>query len=278
MLFVYIPEFIDSRKEMDILSGGLYTSKIIKAGALIDDTKTMLANWDISQSVQNNLTRLSNQNIFGKATRSRIKDILGIFRQRYLMDPELIKGLLPLLDQPGLSDALNRILFFFAAQNDRLLHAAVIEFIAGKKSQGIEEITTQMVIDWIKQLVAQHKTTTLWSEKTILRCSQELLSTMRDFGVLEGASTKHIAPFYLPLEAFVFIAFYENRKLSSGERLIHDPEWNLFFLSEKLAERLFLEAHQHHLLEYYAAGSVVRLTFPTKELEEYARVIAQRTH
>jgi len=40
-------------------------------------------------------------------------------------------------------------------------------------------------------------------------------------------------------------------------------------------ERFLFEAHQHNLLEYHAAGSVTRLTFPAQTLEEYADVIAQ---
>lgn len=256
----------------------LYTSKIIKAGALIDDTKTMLSNWDNNQSVIDNLSRLRNENIFGKATRSRIEDIQAIFRQRYLIDPEIIKGLLQLINNPDLSEAINRILFFFSAQNDKLLFDAVTVLITEKRKQGIEEISTQTVFDWITELVAMQNTTTPWSEKTILRCSQELLCTLRDFGVLDGAKTKRIAPMYLPLESFAFISFYKNQFLSSGERLINDPDWNLFFLSDKLVEQFLMEAHQHHLLEYYVAGSVKRLTFPTGTLEEYARVIAQRTY
>lgn len=263
---------------MENNSTELYTSKIIKAGALIDDTKTMLANWESSQTVKLNLSRLRNQNIFGKATRSRIEDILGIFRQRYLDDPALIGSLLVLMGKPELSETVDRVLFYFSAHNDRLLHDAVTVLVTQKREQGFEEITLKMVIEWITELVENQKTITVWSEKTILRSAQELLSTMRDFGILEGANTKRIAPFYLPLEAFAYIALYEYNKLSSGERIIHDPEWKLFFLSEKMVERYLMEAHQHHLLEYYVAGPVIRLTFPTTNMEEYARVIAQRSY
>ncbi len=263
---------------MEEFSNTLYTSKIIKAGALVDDTKTMLANWDDSQSVKNNLDNFRNTNIFGKATRSRIEDILAIFRQRYLTDPDVIAGLLPLVGVQGLSETVNRILFFFAAQNDRLLYDTVTVMITEKKQQGIDEINPQMVINWINHLVDEGKTTTPWGEKTILRCARELLSTMRDFGVLKGANKKRIASFYLPLEAFAFIAFYQYQKVSSGERVISHPDWRLFFLTEKMVERFLMEAHQHHLLEYYAAGTVIRLTFPSNSLEDYAHVIAQRTN
>jgi hypothetical protein len=96
----------------------LYTSKIIKAGALLADTKTMLAQWDEHRSVSDNLNRFRCENIFGKASRSRIEDILAIFRQRYLTS-EIVTRSLVILVQGGFpSEALDRILYFFAAQAD----------------------------------------------------------------------------------------------------------------------------------------------------------------
>lgn len=259
-------------------STAIYTSKIIKAGALLDDTKTLLAYWDSKLTVRQNLNRFRNENIFGKATRSRIEDILVIFRQRYIDNPNIIKGLQVFVANPNLSESTNRVLYFFAAKNDQLLYDAVTEFITSKKRQGFEEISVGIVINWINQLVENDKTSTKWSDNTILRCSQELLSTMRDFGVLIGANIKKITPFNLPLEAFLFIAFYLYQKVPSGDRLIHHPDWNLFFLTEKMVETFLMEAHQYHLLEYYVAGQVTRLNFPATNIEEYARVISERTY
>src|SRR5262245_8352360 len=55
-------------------AAALYTSKIIKAGALLADTKTLLAHWDLTASVPENLRRIRHQNLFGKASRSRVED------------------------------------------------------------------------------------------------------------------------------------------------------------------------------------------------------------
>lgn len=256
----------------------LYSSKIIKAGALIDDTKTFLVNWDVSQTVKSNLYRLQSQNLFGKATRSRIEDILVIIRQRYLDDPALVGSLILLMRNPALSQIVNRVLFYFSAKNDRLLYDAVTCFLVSKREQGFEEITPDMVIDWITELIENKQTISAWTEITIRCAARELLSTLRDFGLLEGVKTKRIAPFYIPVEAFAFIAFFMFQQVASGERLIHHPDWKLFLLSDKAVEHLLMEAHQLHLLEYYAAGTVTRLTFPAANLEEYARVISQRTY
>ncbi len=88
----------------------IYTSKIIKAGALLPDTKVLLAHWDKSADVQANLREMRQRNVFGKASRSRIEDILLIFRHRYLSDPTLLKALVILTQQGIAAEALNRIL------------------------------------------------------------------------------------------------------------------------------------------------------------------------
>jgi hypothetical protein len=96
---------------------------------------------------------------------------------------------------------------------------------------------------------------------------------LRDFGILEGATNKRLSPLFLPVEAFAYIAFYLKQNQPSGERLIEDSEWRLFFLSRAAIERFLMEAHQRRLLEYHAAGSIVRITFPATTIEEYADVI-----
>src|SRR5918997_4180166 len=94
------------------LRNARYTSRIIKAGALLPDTKLLLENWDEGASVQANLDRVRQENLFGKASRSRIEDILLVFRQRYLDDPDALAALVVLARGRLPSDALDRILYF----------------------------------------------------------------------------------------------------------------------------------------------------------------------
>ena len=55
-----------------IRASGTYSTKIIKAGALPADTKTLLSHWDTSSPVQDNLDRIRRENLLGKASRSRV--------------------------------------------------------------------------------------------------------------------------------------------------------------------------------------------------------------
>jgi hypothetical protein len=257
---------------------GRYSSKIIKAGALLPDTKTLLSQWDTVATVSENLDRIRRENVFGKASRSRVEDILAVFRQRYLTDEEVIKALVVLVRKGFPSASLDRILYFHAAQSDRLLHDVVTEWLVPLHRRGINDIDVDGMQSLLSTWVAEGKTVAEWSDDTTRRVAQGLLSTLRDFGVLLGAVRKRIAPAYLPVTAFAHVMFHLKRHLPSGARLLDHPDWALFFLAREGVERFLFEAHQRGLLEYHAAGSVTRLSFPTTTPEEYAHVLADRAH
>lgn len=257
---------------------GIYSSRIIKAGALIADTKTLFSLWNESRSVAENLAHFRQENVFGKTSRSRVEDILAIFRQRYLTDTQIGQGLVILSNNHFPVRSLDSVLYFHATQSDQLLHDFVTEFLLERHRLGRNDLDIKDVQSILNRWVREGKTIGVWSDSTISRVAQGLLATLRDFGLLQGASKKQIASPYLSVEAFAWIAFCLRRRQPSGEKLIHDPEWRLFLLAPQAVEYLFLEAHQQRLLEYHAAGSVIRISFPAESLKEYARVIAQRPH
>ena len=256
----------------------IYQSKIIKAEALLADTKTLLAHWDETLSVSENLDRFRRENIFGKASRSRVEDILAIFRQRYLASESVTKALVTLVKEQFSAEGLARIFYFHAARVDALLHDVVTEVLVPLQASRKTEVAIQDILAPLTRCVVEGKTVGHWSEPTLVRVAQGLMGTLRDFGVLQGAVHKRLAPMYLPVEAFAYIAFYLHQEQPSGERLLNHPEWRLFFLSPQAVERFFVEAQQCRLLEYYAAGSIIRITFPTDSVEEYAHALVERTH
>lgn len=255
-----------------------YSSRIIKAGALLADTKTLLAHWDPRASGPENLDRIRRENLFGKASRSRVEDILAIFRQRYLGEAAVTRALIALVERRFPAAALDRVLYYHAARSDRLLRDTVGDVLVPMMARGVAEIDVMDVRRRLSGWVVEGRTAGRWNEVTTLRVAQGLLSTLRDFGVLRGEVRKRIAPAYLPVEAFAYVAFYLKQHQPSGAGLIDSPDWTLFFLPREGVERFLFEAHQRGLLEYHAAGSVTRLSFPATDLEEYAHVLADRAH
>ena len=207
-----------------------------------------------------------------------MKNILAIFRQCYLREEPVARALVALVNHRFPATSLDHLLYFHSARADRLLHDTVTELLLPLKAQGIMDIEVTEVERTIAQWVSEGKTIRSWGENTVRRVTQGVLSTLRDFGVLAGAVNKRLTPAYLPVEAFAYITFYLKQRQPSGAKLIDLPDWKLFFLPSEGVERLLVEAHQQGLLEYHAAGTVTRLTFPSNSLEDYAYVLAETAH
>jgi len=261
------------------MTDAIYTSRIIKASALIADTKMLLSSWDLEMSVADNLDHARQANIFGKASLSRVEDIIVIFRQRYFDDQDVGESLVKLVQGGAPGYLIDPLLYYYAAQNDRTLRDIVLEVVYPRRMSGYTDLNKEYVIRQIREWIAEEKTTSVWNEKTSTRVAENSLAALRDFGVLQGKVKKSIAPLYLPIEAFAFIALDLLNRCGSGQQVLYSEEWKLFFLPVEGVERFFLEAHQEKLLSYFAAGSVIRLEFPISQpykLTDYAHDLFER--
>jgi len=254
----------------------LYTSRIIKASALIADARLLLAEWDPTRSVAENIADARRRNILGKSSRKRAEDVLRIFRQRYFDDPDVGAALVTLTQHGAPAQWIDPLLYFFSAQNDRTLRDLVVEVLYPRHRAGYTDLPLETVVHTIRNWVAEGKMTTRWGEGTTLRVARGLLATLRDFGILQGMARKRLSPIYLPVPSFALIALWLQRRERSGHRVLHSDEWKLFFLPVEGVERYFIEADQQHLLTYQAAGSVIRIEFPASTLREYAHVLLER--
>jgi hypothetical protein len=259
------------------MNEAVYTSRIIKASALIADTKTLLASWDPEQDTSTNLEHARRTNLFGKASRSRVEDILNIFRQRYFDDPEVGNALSILVKGNVPGQWVDPLLYYYSVKNDQTLTSDCFGSNPSQTNEWLFRYISRACYAQVRDWVAEGKTTTEWGEKTTLRVAQNALAALRDFGVLQGKVNKTITPMYLPVEAFTYLAFEMWRHERSGEKVLGSEDWKLFFLPTQGVERFFLEAHQEKLLAYYAAGSIVRLEFPENNLVEMANALVERS-
>jgi hypothetical protein len=255
----------------------LYTSRLIKATALLPDTRALLAAWDLELDTAANLERARRMNLLGKASRRRGEDVLRIFRQRYFDDPQVGAALAALVQGRVPAQWVDPLLYYYTVQNDLTLRAIVLEVVACRRQAGFTDISLEHVLGALDEWGAAGRLAGDWGAETRLRVAQHALACLRDFGVLQGKSVKTITPLYLPVEAFAFLAFDLWLREKTGEKVLHSPEWGLFFLPAQGVERFLLEAHQERLLTYYAAGSLVRLEFPVTTHVEVARVLVERS-
>ena len=102
--------------------GEVYTSRLLKGGAALQDTRRVVELWDPGLSPGDNLRRLSAENLLAKPSRSRLDDLLYRVIQRRYVDPgpHLIPALTGLLTD---ARAFREACYYETARADDLLAA-----------------------------------------------------------------------------------------------------------------------------------------------------------
>lgn len=248
-----------------------YNTRIQKGGALLEDMRMLVRSWEEVDRADN---RSEVRRLLGKKTLARSRDtIVRTFTPRFIKGnpPDAWKIARLLEDRNVEPEILHPIYYWITARGDRLLYEFVTEELihvarSGDGSVRIEETTT-----WISAHIK--KAGQEWSPTVTIKVGRGILAALRDFGILEGASKKRIAPVHLPIQAFCYTAFWLAKLGYSGESLISHSDWGLFLLSPEIVERLMLEAHQQNLLSFHSAGRIYRVNFPKDNPGDYADVL-----
>jgi hypothetical protein len=113
-----------------------------------------------------------------------------------------------------------------------------------------------------------------WGEAVRRRVAHGLLATLRDFGVLEGGVKKRLAPPRLSVAGFAYAAFREHQQGRPARALVMSHIWRWWLLDEQQVRDLFDAADRHGFLRYAVAGSVVRIDWRVRSLEDLASAAA----
>ena len=77
-----------------------------------------------------------------------------IFRQRYFDDPDVGAALVTLAQGDAPSGWLDPLLYFFAAQNDRVLRDVVVDLLYPRQQAGFSDLPVEVVERQVREWVA----------------------------------------------------------------------------------------------------------------------------
>jgi hypothetical protein len=250
----------------------MFTSNILKGGALVDDARRMVEVWDLGEDAVWNLGRIAETNLLAKPSRARAEAVLERVLRPRLVEPgpQVIAAMKELLTSPrGFIEAY----YFETTRYDELL-AAFAEgplfdwWEAGRTNVDLGETTA-----WVEGLAIKGETPP-WAESTRIEVARHLLATLRDFGVLSGAARKGFSRASLSIAGFGYVAFRLHESGASSRALSASPVWRHWLLNQGRVTELLHEAARNGLLHYSAAGSAVRIDWLQTSLTEVVRAVA----
>ncbi len=255
-----------------------YMTWLVHGGAFIDEMRILLDRFDPDRDINEWVGEIISENILGKRSRSWTREIVKrYFLARFVTEESAYawKSLKILCSQSVDLSIIRSIMYYHTVKIDDFLYDFVTMDLFDRYYTGQMTISANDVHKFIED-TSPDKFEKPWSDSVKGRLSRGVMSTLRDFGILEGKSKKRIADFYLPTSAFVYVASLLHSKVSTGELVVNHDDWKLYLLKPQAVEHMFLEAHQSGYLTYNAAGKIIRIEFKHNSTEELANDIAAR--
>ena len=245
------------------------TTRLQKGGALLPDMRILVSAWSDEMANGNPVPVLTRA--LPKATPARVRDtFVRAFRPRFITGspPNSWRLLRVLEDHPADIQVIRPFYYWLTARAEPPLYEFVTEVVYARSRSSDRRIRIEETASWLAGRVrATGKT---WTPTVTRKVARGMLAALRDFGILEGAARKRIAPPGLPPQCFALIAFCLHDMGTSGRELVTHPDWRLFLLGQTGVEHLLLECHQHGWLRFASAGNLYRTELPERSFREYA--------
>jgi len=251
------------------------TTRLQKGGALLPDMRLLVSAWSEEMSKGDPIPLLAKS--LPKSTQARVRDtFVRAFRPRFIAGspPNSWRWLRVLEDLRADIQVIRPFYYWLTARAEPALYDFVSEVVYSRSRSTDREIRIEEAASWLTSRVrASGK---MWTPLVTRKVARGMLAALRDFGILEGAVRKRIAPARLPPETCALIAFCLHDMGITGRELVRHPDWRLFLLGETGVEHLLLECHQHGWLRFESAGNLYRTEFPEGSFKEYAHGILGR--
>jgi hypothetical protein len=236
------------------------SASIGRHGAYIWETKRILEKYVEAESYDAVKEAVLEENLLRKGSERYREDILTEIASRYNIDKSgytetpLVRAFkLPL------SESVTDWLIYYEFSQDKLVYYLTTEFLYSQFHKGTLSIKKEDVIQFLEDSTEDYSVVESWSDNTKLSVAEHYLAAMKNFGLMEGNTTKEFQYVYPPNELVLYVLYsLFDQSVTTSNEVIEHPDWKLLLLSpEDVRERLQDVSPSH--VQYEKRGSVERL-------------------
>jgi hypothetical protein len=255
-----------------------YTTQLQAGLGLVRETTKLLEIWQPGMIGQDLLKAALTSGHFPTMSARRLRNIIiEAFCPRYLVEGSEPAGLLKSLAGLLPKGEMRSLFFLYTCRANPILGDFVRQVYWARYAAGGDVVSKEDVLTFILSAVANGKTTSRWSESTIIRMGRYLLGACADFGLLGAmkAEARSISTFRItPIVASILAHDLHFRGLGDNA-IVRSEDWALFGLeTEDVVGELKRLSLRGELI-VQSAGSVTHVAWKYKSMEDLANGLAQ---
>lgn len=250
-------------------SGRKLSTRLLRKGALIQETYTIFQQWDLSLSLQKNLEIAREQNAIGATSYDWLREVTSTLSSRF--SDHTFAPLVVLAQHHVPLDTWKACLLWHIGATDELYYRFAVDWLYKEYQEGAFRIRTENVIPFVRELTdGRIASGGSLSEYGVTRAARDLLLMATGFDLMKGSVVREFVSYHLPEEGFLYVLYALRERESNARRIVEAPEWRLYLMSAEDVEHELLRLHQFRKLDYQVAGSLAQLSLPCDSLMEYA--------
>jgi hypothetical protein len=255
-----------------------YTTQLQAGLGLIEETQSLLSEWQFGMSTQELFQKALASGIFSNITARRLRNIIAeCFAPRYL-NPKLQPATwLRQLSQSNKASSLNQLFFIYTARANLIFRDFMTELYWERYAAGYTELRNEDSKEFVYRATNDGKTKKLWSDTTIKRLSSYLLSLCVDYNLLKPLTrtTRQITPVRLEPCVVIILAYDLHLQGITDNNLINHEDWLLFGMQPEDVREELKALSIHKLWIMQAAADVVSISWLCENMEKVIDVILE---
>lgn len=219
-------------------AAGLYLPTNASKAGLLDETRQFLMIYARLRDVDATARELTDGALPQRSRETR-RTIVKIIKTRLARwnPPAWVLSELAAFAESHDTDTLKSALLLHAARQDALLYDVVLQVVAPRWAEHVPEVSRADVQRYLDAAEPSRPEIAGWSRETREKLTGNLLTILRDYGLLVGTATKRIVEPIVPTGVVAHLARLLLAEGLAAEDLALHPDWRLWLWEPEWAAR-----------------------------------------
>jgi Putative inner membrane protein (DUF1819) len=217
---------------------GSYLLRLASKTSLIEETRQFLLVYARVRDIEATRQALVNGGLpqRSRATRVTIVEIVQIRLTRWHPPAWVLDDLITFA-QDGHQADLQAALLLHTARQDNLFYDIIQKIVVPHWFAAERELIRADVQRFLDSVQSTHPEVTGWSHSTREKLSGNVLTTLRDFGLLQGTVTKQIVEPIVPPAVVQHLIRLLQAEGIPPDQIAHHPDWQLWLWDATRAQK-----------------------------------------
>ena len=252
-----------------------YSAALSSKAGLVDETLAALRIVVGGKSEDELRFAFLQEDLLGKDTHENRLTIWKRLHQRFFVDWRRTTLLAGMTAWVANYDHARLFIYYDFCLSEPILHDAVTNPVYERFANGFSGIEISDLQTWLDSMQTEHPEVNDWSPQTRKKVLSNVLTVLRDFGLMSGVSRKKFERVFVPVSLAGYVLYSLKERIDRFGPLtaIDAPDWRLFWLDRGDVINLLKELTREGYCVFQKQGEVMTLDIKWQSLEEYVEAI-----